>query len=123
MQNSCAGGRLLIGCHAHDHGCELEVISIDSGPGIPGNRCIQEAQAVGGRPGTGLSTVQRLSTDLSMFSAVGRGTILLSRAWVPKTSSLSAASPRSHFEHSGICIASAGEAMSSDAWDIQIGLS
>jgi len=114
------GGRLLIGCHAHDHGCELEVISIDSGPGIPGhNRCIQHAQAVGAKPATGLSNVQRLSTDFSMFSVVGRGTVLLSRAWVPKPSSPAAASPRTHFEHSGICLASSGESMS-DAWDIRI---
>lgn len=117
-----SGGRLLIGCHTHDDGCELEVISIDDGPGIPGHsRCIQNAQAVGAKPGTGLSNVQRLSTDFSMFSLMGRGTVLLSRAWVPKRSSSTAVSPRAHFEHSGICLASAGEAMSSDAWDIRIG--
>jgi anti-sigma regulatory factor (Ser/Thr protein kinase)/type III secretion system FlhB-like substrate exporter len=115
------GGRLLIGCHAYDHGCELEVISIDSGPGIPGlNRCIQAAHAVAGKSGTGLATVQSLSTDFSLYSMVGRGTVLLSRAWVAHRASPSAISPRSHFEHSGICIAAVGETMSGDAWDIRI---
>ena len=121
LMRHATGGRLLIGCHTHDQGCELEVISIDSGPGLSGhNRCVQEAHAAGGRPGTGLATVQRLSTDFSLFSVPGRGTVLLSRAWAPHRSSPSAVSPRSHFEHSGICIAADGETMDSDAWDIRI---
>ena len=116
-----SGGRLLIGCHSQQHGCELEVISIDSGPGIPGNtRCLQDAQAAGAKPGTGLSTVQRLSTDFSLFSIPDRGTVLVARAWVPHPASPWAVSPRSHFKHAGICLASVGETMSSDAWDIRI---
>ena len=77
-------GRLLIGCRTTDEGCQLEVISIDSGPGMADvARCLRDGYSTGGTPGTGLGAVQRLSTDFSAFSAPGKGTVILSRTWVP----------------------------------------
>jgi anti-sigma regulatory factor (Ser/Thr protein kinase) len=77
-------GRLLIGCRKTDAGCQLEVISIDSGPGMSDvARCLRDGYSTGGTPGTGLGAVQRLSTDFSAFSSPGKGTVILSRTWVP----------------------------------------
>ena len=84
-------GRLLIGCRKTDAGCQLEVISIDSGPGMSDiSRCLRDGYSTGGMPGTGLGAVQCLSTDFSAFS------------------------------YAGICVAASGEVVSGDAWDIRV---
>ncbi len=113
-------GRLLVGCHKTDAGCQLEVIAIDSGPGMDVARCLRDGYSSGGTPGTGLGAVQRLSTDFSVFSAIDKGTVILSRTWVPPAPALAATPPRSRFAHAGICLAAPGETVSGDAWDIRI---
>ncbi len=115
-------GRLLVGCRKSDDGCQLEVISIDSGPGMHDvARCMLDGYSSGGTPGTGLGAVRRLSTDFSVFSVSGRGTVILSRTWVPSPAAPQAVSPRVGFAHAGICLAAPGETVSGDAWDIRIG--
>ena len=113
-------GRLLIGCRKTDEGCQLEVISIDSGPGMDVARCLRDGYSSGGTPGTGLGAVQRLSTDFSVFSAPDKGTVILSRTWVPSAAASSATRARTRFAHAGICLAAPGETISGDAWDIRI---
>ena len=114
-------GRLLVGCRRSDAGCQLEVISIDSGPGMDDvSRCLRDGYSSGGTPGTGLGAVRRLSTDFSVFSAVGKGTVILSRTWVPSPAAPHASSPRARFSHAGICLPAPGETVSGDAWDIRI---
>ena len=113
-------GRLLVGCRKSEEGCQLEVLSLDSGPGMDVARCLRDGYSSGGTPGTGLGAVQRLSTDFSVFSAAGKGTVILSRTWVPSASAPGAASPRARFAHAGICLAAPGETISGDAWDIRI---
>ena len=115
------GGRLLIGCRATDAGFQLEVISIDGGPGMADvNRCLRDGHSSGGTAGTGLGAVQRLSTDFSAYSVAGKGTVILSRTWVPAPDAPGAPSPRARFAHAGICVAAPGETISGDAWDIRI---
>ena len=114
------GGRLLVGSRRFDDGCQLEVISLDSGPGMDLARCLRDGFSSGGTPGTGLGAVRRLSTDFSAFSTPGKGSVILSRTWVPVSSAPQAASPRARFAHAGICLAAPGETISGDAWDIRI---
>ncbi len=113
-------GRLLIGCRSSDEGCQVEVISVDSGPGMADvARCLRDGYSSGGTPGNGLGAVQRLSSDFSVFSEPGKGTILLSRTWVPSPAAPQALSPRARFAHAGICLPAPGETVSGDAWDIR----
>src|SRR6185312_7968089 len=112
-------GRLLMGCRRDDEGCQLEVISIDGGPGMDVARCLRDGYSSGGTPGTGLGAVQRLSTDFSVFSSPDKGTVLLSRTWVPASTEL-AARPRARFAHAGICLAAPGETVSGDAWQVRL---
>ncbi len=115
------GGRMLIGCHAVDAGGQVEIISIDSGPGMHDiHRHVRDRQSAGERDGIGLCGVRRLSTDFSTFSERGVGTIVVSRAWAPASHSPTAASPFSRFAHAGICLAAKGQPVSGDAWDIRI---
>jgi len=112
-------GRLLMGCRRNDEGCQLEVISIDSGPGMDVARCLRDGYSSGGTPGTGLGAVQRLSTDFSVFSSADKGTVILSRTWVPASNEL-VARPRPRFAHAGICLAAPGETVSGDAWEVRL---
>lgn len=114
-------GRLLIGCRKTDEGCCLEVIAIDSGPGMTDvSRCLRDGYSSGDTPATGLGAVQRLSTDLSIFSAPGKGTVILSRTWIPSVNEGCAPSVRPRFSYAGIVLAAPGETVSGDAWDIRI---
>ena len=116
-----AKGRLLLGSRSTEDGCcQLEVISIDSGPGMDVARCMRDGYSSAGTPGTGLGAVQRLSTDFSVFSAPGRGTVILSRTRGPSPAASKAGLPRTRIAHAGICLAAPGETISGDAWDIRI---
>ncbi len=116
------GGRLLIGCHAIDDGATIEVISIDSGPGIPDvNRTMRDHLHSGTSPGGGLADVRHLSTDFSIFSIPGRGTVVLSRAWAPAAHASSSKAPSARFSHAGICLAAPGQSVSGDSWGIRLG--
>jgi anti-sigma regulatory factor (Ser/Thr protein kinase) len=113
-------GRLLVGCRRSDEGCQLEVLSIDSGPGMDVARCLRDGFSSGGTPGNGLGAVKRLSTDFSVFSAPDMGAVILSRSWIATPGAPSASPPRHRFAWAGICLAAPGEFVSGDAWDIRI---
>ncbi len=115
-------GRLLIGCHAVDDGATIEVIAIDSGPGMPDiNRNMRDRRHSGASPGGGLAGVRHLSTDFSIFSVPGRGTVVVSRAWAPAAHAPNSKSPSARFSHAGICLAALGQSVSGDAWAIRLG--
>jgi len=116
-----AKGRMLMGCRRAGEGRLFEILAIDSGPGMADvQRCLRDGYSSGGTAGNGLGAVQRLSTDFSVFSVPGRGTVVLSRTWVPPASDPYAAAPRTGFAFAGICLAAPGEFVSGDAWDIRL---
>lgn len=109
-------GALLIGCHSTEDGCQFEAVSVDHGPGIADvNRCLR-----GGHDSGGLRAVRQLSSDFSIYSRVGRGTVILARVWTPAMSRARANSPRQRFAHAGICLAAPGRPVSADGWEIVI---
>ena len=114
-------GRLLIGCHAAADGFHVEILSIDSGPGMADvSRCLRDGYSSGNTPGTGFGAVQRLSTDFSVFSVAGKGTVILSRVRVPNSAPSTGAKAHACFAYAGICLAAPGEVVSGDAWEIRI---
>jgi anti-sigma regulatory factor (Ser/Thr protein kinase) len=116
-----AKGRLLIGGRQAGDGRLIEVLSVDSGPGMSDvARCLRDGYSSGGTPGNGLGAVQRLSTDFSVFSEPGKGTVILSRIWVPPAATPYATMLRSVFALAGISLAAPSEFVSGDAWDIRI---
>ncbi|HEX7686713.1 MAG TPA: ATP-binding protein, partial [Burkholderiaceae bacterium] len=77
-------GRLLLGCAAGADGCRFEAISIDHGPGMADvARCLRDGYSSGGTAGTGLGAVRRLSSGFSIHSQPDKGTVVLSRVWIP----------------------------------------
>jgi len=114
-------GRLLISCHSTADGFQFEILSIDSGPGMADvSRCLRDGYSSGNTPGTGFGAVQRMSTDFSVFSVAGKGTVILSRVRVPDGAASTAAKAPARFAYAGICLAARGEVVSGDAWEIRI---
>jgi anti-sigma regulatory factor (Ser/Thr protein kinase) len=59
---------------------EVEVVSIDAGPGIPDIvRSMDDGFSTGGTPGTGLGAVRRLAQDFDLHSSVPQGTVVVAR--------------------------------------------
>jgi anti-sigma regulatory factor (Ser/Thr protein kinase) len=105
-------GRLLLGVGGKAEQRCIEVLSVDAGPGMADvDRCLADGYSTGGTPGTGFGAVKRLSDRFSVYSAVGDGTIILSR--IGRLAGPTVAAP---FEVGGISLAAPGETVSGDAW-------
>jgi anti-sigma regulatory factor (Ser/Thr protein kinase) len=96
--------------HATDGSPQLEVISLDAGPGIADlERCMRDGYSTGGTPGNGLGAVKRLSALFDVYSVQGRGCVIVSR--------VGAGQPA---EFGAICTAVRGEIVSGDCWRLAL---
>ncbi len=90
----------------------LEIISIDSGPGIPDiPRALQDGHSTAGTSGVGLGGIRRLSDQFDAHSRNGEGTVMMSRI----------TRDREHLPEpirslSAICLPRNGEEVSGDSW-------
>ena len=103
-------GRLLVGaCPARG---EIEIVSIDEGPGIADvGRSLRDGFSTGGSPGTGLGAVQRLACDFDLHSVAPGGTLCVARL------RRSGAAGLAHALRIGtICLPAPGETECGDAW-------
>ena len=63
----------------------LELIAIDSGPGIADlARARADGFSTAGSPGTGLGAIQRIADEVSVYTQPGRGTVMLARLAPPR---------------------------------------
>ena len=75
-----SGGEILVRCSERAGHGEVEIISIDRGPGIADvSRAMEDGRSTAGSAGTGLGAVRRLSDEFDVFSQPGRGTVILAR--------------------------------------------
>ncbi|MET0351081.1 MAG: SpoIIE family protein phosphatase [Rhizobacter sp.] len=76
-----SGGRLLVGgVHDGDGRVLVEVMSLDTGPGIRDIRAsLVDGFSTGGTAGQGLGAVRRLSQVFDIYSRPAGGTVVLSR--------------------------------------------
>lgn len=90
----------------------LEIIAIDSGPGIPNlPRAVQDGHSTAGTPGVGLGGIIRQSDFFDAYSEEGAGTLLVTR--IVRDHAELAEPVRSL---SSICLPRHGEEVSGDAW-------
>jgi anti-sigma regulatory factor (Ser/Thr protein kinase) len=91
---------------------EVEVISIDEGPGIADiDRSMGDGFSTGGTPGTGLGAVRRLSRQFDLHSSVPGGTLVLARVGG------GAAGKEAESAWTGaVAIAAPGERVCGDGW-------
>jgi anti-sigma regulatory factor (Ser/Thr protein kinase) len=114
-------GRLLIAARgAFD---DIEVISIDDGPGITNlTRAMEDGVSTGsGSPGTGLGAVRRLATSLEMHSSVPHGTVGVARIGRTLEAATRAGKDRADTCAFGaICLPIHGETVCGDAWGLAL---
>src|SRR5689334_11278485 len=73
-------GRILLQILRRPSGRCLEVLAIDSGPGMTDvQRCLRDGFSTSGTPGTGLGAVRRIATEFDIHSVSGSGTVVMAR--------------------------------------------
>ena len=96
VKHAREGRMLLAPVQADDGTWMVELISVDSGPGMadPG-ACLADGFSTGGTPGTGIGAVRRLSASFDLFSQPPGGTVILARvaAAAPATVAMAPAVP------------------------------
>jgi anti-sigma regulatory factor (Ser/Thr protein kinase) len=106
------GGELL--CRILGNGSGIELIACDHGPGMANiQECMRDGFSTNGTSGNGLGAVRRLSVVFDMYSAPGKGTVLVAQVAAPGPAHL----PRMSI--GAVCIPLAGESACGDNWRIQ----
>lgn len=106
-------GRLLLA--ARPLRAEVEVVSIDEGPGIADvERSLGDGFSTGGTPGTGLGAVRRLAGEFDLHSSVPEGTLAVAR--IRSRLPAPPAAGESAITVGAIALAAPGERVCGDAW-------
>lgn len=106
------GGRILLAPLTIDDAVGVEVIALDSGPGM-GNvaASMRDGHSTAGSPGLGLGSMLRLASNLDVYSRPGSGTIVRFEVWrhgrPPALARVTCG---------GVCVAKPSEEMCGDAW-------
>lgn len=111
LVSHAGGGEILVQVVlATDGSAQLEVISVDSGPGmVDVDQCLRDGYTTSGTPGNGLGAVRRLSALFDLFTVEGHGCVIVSRIGSGEASSFGA-----------VCIALRGETVSGDCWRLAL---
>jgi anti-sigma regulatory factor (Ser/Thr protein kinase) len=105
-------GRLFLQSVQSSDRTYIELLAIDSGPGIPDvHRSMQDGISTGGTPGTGLGAVRRMSDDFDIYSAPGHGTLVLSRV-----NARQRPGPAPAYHWAAISTVAPGETVCGDVW-------
>lgn len=110
------GGRLLIRSVAWPAGSGVEVLALDTGPGIRDiNGSMRDGYSTAGSPGNGLGAVRRLSTVFDIYAPAGSGAAVFSRIWgrTPPRSL-----PRRLLTVGAVSTPQGGEDVCGDAWAV-----
>ena len=107
-------GRLFIQSMRRPEESFVQMLAVDSGPGIADlQRSMQDGVSTGGTPGTGLGAVRRMSDDFDIYSSVGQGTLVLSRVSVSRSKQ-----PQRSYRWAAISTPAPHETVCGDAWRI-----
>lgn len=111
-------GELLIRPIQDNHQTGMEIISVDSGPGMADpTQMLEDGVSTGGSLGQGLGAIQRLSDEFQLYSQPGTGTVVLARLYQhrsPQKLTSQLADVR------WICVPKAGEHVCGDACYYQL---
>lgn len=113
VKHASHGGEILLTPveRGGDHGIEL--IAVDSGPGIANlGDALRDGFSTAGTYGTGLGAVSR-QAESDVYSAVGEGTVVLARVW-----RRSKPPPADSFQLAGVCVPWADADACGDAWAV-----
>jgi anti-sigma regulatory factor (Ser/Thr protein kinase) len=107
------GGQLLIQIMPTERGNTVELLSIDTGPGISDvERCLQDGFSTGGTSGNGLGAIKRLSAEFDIHSTLSVGTTIVARIADENPRAV----PPASFLIGAVSIAMPGEVVCGDGW-------
>lgn len=113
------GGEMLLQVLDDGLAPQVEMTAIDRGEGMRDvGLCLRDGYSTSGTSGTGLGAVQRFSALFDLFSAAGKGTVVVSRIRRKADATRSAAS---RLELGAVCQALAGETECGDTWRLADG--
>ncbi len=108
-------GRLLIAARPQMH--EVEVLSIDEGPGIANLALsMQDGHSSGSTPGTGLGAVRRLASEFDIHSSVPEGTVCVARVREARGRGAGETPGSQRLQIGAVCLPAPFESVSGDAW-------
>lgn len=106
-------GRLLIATRRHGEAAEVEVLSVDEGPGIDNlEQCMGDGFSTGGSPGTGLGALRRLADSFDIHSRAPGGTLVVARV----RASSKADPAQGAFRVGVVALCCPGEKVCGDGW-------
>lgn len=110
-------GRLLLGAVAGDDGApQVELLSLDHGPGMPDvARSMADGYSTSGTMGGGLGAVRRLAQVFDVYSRVPDGTVIAARLDA-RSGAPSGVRPASGLEIGAVMLCAPGETVCGDAW-------
>lgn len=116
LKHTLQGGELLFRITTPQPAGEIEVIAVDSGPGMHDvARCMRDGQSSTGTAGNGLGAVRRLADEFDVHSDVGRGTAIVARLRAGRRAPESAPA----FDVAAVSVAAPGEVVCGDAWHVR----
>lgn len=113
------GGRLLMQVVQNGEAKEIELLSIDNGPGMNVEECLRDGFSSGGTAGQGLGAIKRQSREFEIYSRPGRGCVVLSR--VQGTFDRLQPPTLSRWRWGTITVAAPGETAIGDTWRLMPG--
>jgi anti-sigma regulatory factor (Ser/Thr protein kinase) len=113
IKHTSKGGEILVKILQNEDSKGVEIISLDSGPGIKEvKKMAADGFSTVGTLGHGLGSIIRLSDEFDIYSLPGWGTVLLSRIWEKKLPAKTAAK----YEIGSVMTAKTGEEKCGDGW-------
>ena len=112
-------GRLLVAVRAGPAGEGIEILSVDSGPGMADvEHCMRDGVSTSTTTtlGGGLGAVRRLSDEFAAFSAAPGGTVVMAR--IGRRRGVMPVRAAGRFSHGAISVPAAGETCCGDDWAI-----
>jgi anti-sigma regulatory factor (Ser/Thr protein kinase) len=103
------GGTLILRALKVGSNAGLELITLDDGPGMDVQRCMEDGYSTAGSPGTGLGAIKRLTAAFDIYSLRDRGTVMVARLWAGTV-------PVTAFDIGVICLPVGGETQCGDGW-------
>ncbi len=111
-------GRLLVAARAGADGESVEVLAVDSGPGMDLEHCLRDGVTSSTTAGTGLGAVRRLSDEFAAFSTTPGGTVVLARIASRRAVARARSRPVERFAYGAISVPAVGETRCGDDWAI-----
>jgi anti-sigma regulatory factor (Ser/Thr protein kinase) len=117
LKHAPAGhGELLMRVVTTGAYAEIEILSVDRGPGMADvHRSLEDGYSTAGSSGTGLGAIRRLSDSFDVYSLPGRGTTVMARLCMNRRR----AELQDPMAVGAVSLAKKGETVCGDRWQTQ----